>query len=105
MLAARTLRDAKSITQRDELLRMAEMDIKRQHYLRFLHEWKEDSRGVSAARIQRHHNTQRAQELQMANKELIMVRRAALRCLLEDEHLQYQAELHRMGKAFYVDRL
>ncbi|XP_069806304.1 cilia- and flagella-associated protein 141 [Dendropsophus ebraccatus] len=104
MLGTRSLQDTRSLTQRDDLLRMEEMEVKRQRSLRFLYEWKEDSRGVSAARIQKHHNTQKKQEVQMANKELIMVRRAALRCLLQDEYLQYQEELARMGKTFYVDR-
>ncbi|XP_054038873.1 cilia- and flagella-associated protein 141 [Rissa tridactyla] len=33
------------------------------------------------------------------------VRRAALHRLLQDEHQQHQWELHRLGKAFYVERL
>ncbi|XP_053122184.1 cilia- and flagella-associated protein 141 isoform X2 [Hemicordylus capensis] len=45
------------------------------------------------------------EELHFANKQLIMVRRAALRHLLSFEHLQYQLELNHLGKSFYVERL
>lgn len=45
------------------------------------------------------------QELALANKQLLMVRRAALHQLFEEEHQQYQQELNQMGKAFYEERL
>uniref|UniRef100_A0A8C5XDC6 Cilia and flagella associated protein 141 n=2 Tax=Microcebus murinus TaxID=30608 RepID=A0A8C5XDC6_MICMU len=45
------------------------------------------------------------QELALANKQLLMVRQAALHQLFEKEHQQYQQELNQMGKAFYVERL
>ncbi|XP_008694845.2 uncharacterized protein C1orf189 homolog isoform X3 [Ursus americanus] len=45
------------------------------------------------------------QELALANKQLLMVRQAALHQLFEKEHRQYQQELNQMGKAFYVERL
>ncbi|XP_059531666.1 cilia- and flagella-associated protein 141 isoform X2 [Myotis daubentonii] len=44
------------------------------------------------------------QELALANKQLLMVRQAALHQLFEREHQQYQQELNQMGKAFYVER-
>ncbi|XP_015332635.2 protein CFAP141, partial [Marmota marmota marmota] len=44
-------------------------------------------------------------ELALANKQLLMVRQAALHQLFEKEHQQYQQELNQMGKAFYVERL
>ncbi|ELW47310.1 hypothetical protein TREES_T100021934, partial [Tupaia chinensis] len=44
-------------------------------------------------------------ELVLANKQLLMVRQAALNQLFEKEHRQYQQELNQMGKAFYVERL
>lgn len=44
------------------------------------------------------------QELAMANKQLLMVRQAALHQLFEKEHQQYQRELSQMGKAFYKER-
>ncbi|XP_067395362.1 cilia- and flagella-associated protein 141 [Emydura macquarii macquarii] len=46
-----------------------------------------------------------AEELWVANKELLMVRRAALRYLLHCEHLQHQRELNHGGKSFYAERL
>ncbi|XP_069851654.1 cilia- and flagella-associated protein 141 [Dipodomys merriami] len=46
-----------------------------------------------------------AQELVLANKQLLLVRQAALHQLFEKEHHQYQRELNQMGKAFYVERL
>ncbi|KAM5201087.1 cilia- and flagella-associated protein 141 [Hipposideros larvatus] len=45
------------------------------------------------------------QELALANKQLLMVRQAALHQLFEKEHRQFQQELAQMGKAFYVERL
>ncbi|KAM6167520.1 cilia- and flagella-associated protein 141 [Erethizon dorsatum] len=45
------------------------------------------------------------QELVLANKQLLMVRQAALHQLFEKEHQQYQQELNQTGKAFYVERL
>ncbi|KAK2494644.1 hypothetical protein MC885_003011 [Smutsia gigantea] len=45
------------------------------------------------------------QELALAKKQLLKVRQAALHQLFEKEHRQYQQELNRMGKAFYVERL
>ncbi|XP_016076797.1 PREDICTED: uncharacterized protein C1orf189 homolog [Miniopterus natalensis] len=45
------------------------------------------------------------QELALANKQLLMVRQAALHQLFEKEHQQYLQELNQMGKAFYMERL
>uniref|UniRef100_G3T3W0 Cilia and flagella associated protein 141 n=1 Tax=Loxodonta africana TaxID=9785 RepID=G3T3W0_LOXAF len=45
------------------------------------------------------------QELALANKQLLMVRQAALHQLFEKEHQRYQQELNQLGKAFYVERL
>ncbi|XP_041600666.1 uncharacterized protein C1orf189 homolog [Vulpes lagopus] len=45
------------------------------------------------------------QELALANKQLLMVRQAALHQLFAKEHRQYKQELSQMGKAFYVERL
>ncbi|XP_077148863.1 cilia- and flagella-associated protein 141 isoform X2 [Ranitomeya variabilis] len=76
-----------------------------QRSLQDMYEWKEDTRGVNAARIQKRQNIQKQQEIQLANKELVMLRRAALRCLFEEEYLQYQQELNFIGKTLYVQRL
>ncbi|XP_048214099.1 protein CFAP141 [Perognathus longimembris pacificus] len=46
-----------------------------------------------------------AQEIVLANKQLLLVRQAALHQLFEKEHQQYQRELNQLGKAFYVERL
>ncbi|XP_028746700.1 uncharacterized protein C1orf189 homolog isoform X3 [Peromyscus leucopus] len=45
------------------------------------------------------------QELALSNRQLLMVRQAALHELFEKEYQQYQQELSRMGKAFYEERL
>ncbi|XP_044528475.1 uncharacterized protein C1orf189 homolog [Gracilinanus agilis] len=44
------------------------------------------------------------QEMAMANKQLLIVRQAALNQLFEKEQRQYQQELNQMGKSFYVER-
>ncbi|XP_029393898.1 uncharacterized protein C1orf189 homolog [Mus pahari] len=45
------------------------------------------------------------QELALSNKQLLVVRQAALHELFEKEYQQYQQELNQMGKAFYEERL
>ncbi|XP_028911777.1 uncharacterized protein C1orf189 homolog [Ornithorhynchus anatinus] len=45
------------------------------------------------------------QEVALANKQLLKVRRAALLHQLETERREYQRELNLLGKAFYVERL
>ncbi|XP_022346420.1 uncharacterized protein C1orf189 homolog [Enhydra lutris kenyoni] len=45
------------------------------------------------------------QELTLANKQLLMARRAALRALLEAEHRRWQRELGEGGRARFVERL
>ncbi|OBS83302.1 hypothetical protein A6R68_22720 [Neotoma lepida] len=45
------------------------------------------------------------QELALSNKQLLMVRQAALHQLFEKEHQQYQQELSLMGKAFCKESL
>lgn len=44
------------------------------------------------------------QELALSNKQLLVVRQAALHELFEKEYQQYQQELNQMGKAFYQER-
>uniref|UniRef100_V9LIL5 Uncharacterized protein n=1 Tax=Callorhinchus milii TaxID=7868 RepID=V9LIL5_CALMI len=44
-------------------------------------------------------------EVEMSNRELVMIRRAALKLQLEAEYCQYEAELHNLGKTFYKERL
>ncbi|XP_073493699.1 cilia- and flagella-associated protein 141 [Phyllobates terribilis] len=105
MLGSRTLYNSRSITEREEILKDSERELECQRSLKYMYEWKEDTRGVSAARIQKRQNIQQKQEIQMANKELVMLRRTALRCLLQEEHLHYQHELNRVGKSLYVQRL
>ncbi|XP_032701110.1 uncharacterized protein C1orf189 homolog [Lontra canadensis] len=45
------------------------------------------------------------QELALANKQLLMARRAALRALLEAEQRRWQRELGEGGRARFVERL
>ncbi|XP_069601706.1 cilia- and flagella-associated protein 141 [Ranitomeya imitator] len=105
MLRSRTLHDSRNITEREEILKDTEIELERQRSLQDMYEWKVDTRGVNAARIQKRQNIQKQQEIQLANKELVMLRRAALRCLFEEEYLQYQQELNFIGKTLYVQRL
>ncbi|XP_073422735.1 cilia- and flagella-associated protein 141 [Dendrobates tinctorius] len=105
MLRSRTLHDSRNITEREEILKNKEIELERQRSLQDMYEWKEDTRGVNAARIQKRQNIQKQQEIQMANKELVMLRRAALQGLLENEYLHYRQELNHVGKTLYVQRL
>ncbi|KAM4012941.1 cilia- and flagella-associated protein 141 isoform 1-T2 [Anomaloglossus baeobatrachus] len=105
MLRSRTFRDCRTITEKESFLKEEALELERQRSLQYMCDWKEDARGVSAARHQQRQDTQQQQEVQMAKKELVMLRRAALRCLFEEEFLQYQEALQRLGKTFYVQRL
>ncbi|RDD45174.1 Uncharacterized protein C1orf189 [Trichoplax sp. H2] len=66
--------------------------------------WSEQLEEASDRRRLKHTHEGIRQEMKMANKELLYVRRAQLKKLLEDEHIQYEQELRGMGKAFYKER-
>ncbi|XP_077319488.1 cilia- and flagella-associated protein 141 [Lithobates pipiens] len=105
MIATRTLRETRSTTQRNDLLRIAETELHRERGERYMSEWKEDARGVSAGRMQRNRLAQQCRELRMAGAELLLTRRAALQHLLDREHRQYQEELQSLGRTFHQQRL
>ncbi|KXJ28224.1 uncharacterized protein C1orf189 homolog [Exaiptasia diaphana] len=44
-------------------------------------------------------------ELECVNKEIVLVRRAKLKAMLEEEKKQQEKELNEMGKAFYIKRV
>ncbi|XP_062840034.1 cilia- and flagella-associated protein 141 [Anolis carolinensis] len=56
-------------------------------------------------RARKRQQAEKKEEVYFADKQLIMIRRAALRHLLSTEHLQYQLELNHLGKSFYAERL
>ena len=45
------------------------------------------------------------EDLKYIRKASILVRQAALRYLLETETQMYEAELTKMGKTFFIDRI
>uniref|UniRef100_A0A8D0DTA0 Uncharacterized protein n=1 Tax=Salvator merianae TaxID=96440 RepID=A0A8D0DTA0_SALMN len=57
------------------------------------------------ARARKRQQGEMKEEVYHANKQLTMIRRAALRHLLTKEHLQYQLELNYLGESFYAERL
>ncbi|XP_075464097.1 cilia- and flagella-associated protein 141 [Ascaphus truei] len=107
MLPGRTLRDLEEIrtTRKNEHFRVAKEEIQRKQKREFLYGWTEDVGGIHFARARKQQQIQMRQERNMANKAIVLVRRAALQKLLQDEHRHYQEELNRLGKSFYVERL
>ncbi|XP_069507810.1 cilia- and flagella-associated protein 141 [Ambystoma mexicanum] len=80
-------------------------EIKRDEDLYQMMRWREDAEAHNDAKVQKRHRMDMKKETGQLNKELVMVRQAALQNLLECEHQQYQEELNRMGKSFYVQRM
>ncbi|CAH2327336.1 Hypothetical predicted protein [Pelobates cultripes] len=64
--------------------------------------WTEEHENI--ARMQKLRCAQTKQEIKMANKELVLVRRAALKRLLKEEQEQYSKELNSQGKCFHTQR-
>ncbi|XP_054847447.1 cilia- and flagella-associated protein 141 [Eublepharis macularius] len=60
---------------------------------------------IGFAKMRQRQQAEMKEELYQANKQLMMVRREALRHLLSVEHLQYQLELNHLGKSFYAERM
>ncbi|XP_078527234.1 cilia- and flagella-associated protein 141 isoform X2 [Lissotriton helveticus] len=90
---------------RTEQIFVAQREIKSYQELNKLMSWREDDEARMDVRIQKRHRVDKKKEVGLLNKELLMVRQAALRSLLQCEYLQYQEELNRLGKAFYVQRI
>ncbi|KAJ1080986.1 hypothetical protein NDU88_001173 [Pleurodeles waltl] len=95
----------KNFNKRTQQIFVAERDINRNQELTKLMTWREDDEARVDARVQKRHRTDMKKEVGLVNKELLMVRQAALQNLLQCEYLQYQEELNRMGKTFYVQRI
>ncbi|XP_042327148.1 uncharacterized protein C1orf189 homolog [Sceloporus undulatus] len=101
-------------TTREQLLKEEEMLEKIHDFTKMIKSWErsyamslqllaQEDRCFEKAR--KRQQAEMKEELHYANKQLIMVRRAALRHLLSTEHLQYQLELNHLGKSFYAERL
>ncbi|XP_020670480.3 cilia- and flagella-associated protein 141 isoform X1 [Pogona vitticeps] len=101
-------------TTHEQILKEEEMLEKVQDFVKLLKSWEhghamclhllaQEDRCFERAR--KRQQAEMKEELHYANKQLMMVRRAALRHLLSTEHLQYQLELNHLGKSFYAERL
>ncbi|KAF7247746.1 hypothetical protein EYD10_06202 [Varanus komodoensis] len=97
-----------------QLLKEEEMLEKVQDFAKMIRSWergkamcleltKQEDRCF--ARGKKRQQGEMKEELHYANKQLMMVRRAALHHLLSKEHLEYQLELNHLGMSFYVERL
>lgn len=95
----------KDFNKRTQQIFIAQRDIKSNQELTKLMSWREDDEARMDARVQKRHRVDMKKEVGLLNKELLMVRQAALQNLLQCEYLQHQEELNRMGKAFYVQRI
>ncbi|XP_019412391.1 PREDICTED: uncharacterized protein C1orf189 homolog [Crocodylus porosus] len=86
------LEDYKKLVQRWEQERQQALQWVQQEQRSLVAGWRQLRRGL-------------AEELRLASKELVLVRRAALYSLLQQEQLQHQQELAQLGWAFYMERL
>ncbi|XP_030043794.1 cilia- and flagella-associated protein 141 [Microcaecilia unicolor] len=104
-LARKMLQEQKRYTKRTEEIRIGKAENKR--FEKLLHEaqWKEDIKDVVYNQIQQKKDQQLKHELQMTNREMVMVRRAALQQLLSLDYQQHRHDLNCMGTTFYVQRL
>ncbi|XP_060103747.1 cilia- and flagella-associated protein 141 [Heteronotia binoei] len=99
---------------REQILKEEQMIQKIQDFSKLVRSWEfgraaslqlAKSDDISFAKIKQRQQAEMKEELYQGNKELMMVRREALRHLLSIERLQYQMELNHLGKSFYVERL
>ncbi|OCT69512.1 uncharacterized protein C1orf189 [Xenopus laevis] len=97
--------NAQRQVQNTEMLWAAQRERQRERDLKSVSEWKEDLCGTMASRIERNHRATRKEEMELLHKELVMVRRAALHKLLQEEQQQYKDELNLQGKTFYTQRI
>ncbi|XP_026557981.1 uncharacterized protein C1orf189 homolog [Pseudonaja textilis] len=87
---------------REKLLKEEEFQWKRERDMCLELKSQEDR---CFARSRKRHQTEMKEEMHYANKQLMMLRRAALKHLLSIEHLQYQLEFNHLGMSFYAERL
>nr|XP_056713409.1 cilia- and flagella-associated protein 141 [Euleptes europaea] len=102
-----------TITQ-ELLLKEEQMVEKIADFTKVIRSWEHDRAAglqlakmedISFAKIKQRQQAEIKEELYQANKQLMTVRREALRHRLSIEHLQYQLELNHLGKSFYTERL
>ncbi|XP_053331094.1 cilia- and flagella-associated protein 141-like [Spea bombifrons] len=101
MLPSRIRQALDRTRQEDERLQRLEKERSREQTDALRCEWTEGHGAANTAR----QRGQMAQELQMANRQLVMVRRAALQHLLQQEKCRHQEELRRLGKSLQTQRL
>ncbi|XP_029437857.1 uncharacterized protein C1orf189 homolog [Rhinatrema bivittatum] len=99
------LEEQKHEAKRKEQIRTGKLEIKRYEKLMEEATWREDVTCTIASRVQNTRAQILANELQKSNKELVMVRKAALQEQLSLDYQQQQKELNRMGIAVYRQRL
>ncbi|XP_025028016.1 uncharacterized protein C1orf189 homolog [Python bivittatus] len=99
---------------REQLEKEEEMLAKAKEFSKFIQSWErgramclqlKSQEDKCFAKSRKRQQAEMKEEMHYANKELMMVRRAALRHLLSTEHLQYQLEFNHLGMSFYAERL
>ncbi|XP_034272373.1 cilia- and flagella-associated protein 141 [Pantherophis guttatus] len=99
---------------REKLLKEEEMLAKFKEFSKFLQSWErgrvmclqlKSQEDRCFARSGKRHQAEMKEEMHYANKQLMMLRQAALKHLLSTEHLQYQLEFNHLGMSFYAERL
>ena len=98
------INNEKSRILKDELMAERILTLKQEEDINLKAEWAEGLEDASRAQRRRLDKLQTGHELKYASKAVVAVRRAALHDLLSKEHDMYEAELNKIGKAFYVKR-
>lgn len=89
----------------DEKIQAQEQGMRNEVKATLRASWNESLEEVSERKILVKKTEEIQREVVLANKALVMVRRAQLKQLLEEEWREYETEFHDLGLAFHRDRL
>lgn len=90
--------------QTDEMMAAREQQARMESCINLKSNWTESLEHMAAVQRAKSDARHMKSELAMAHKANLMVRKAALRQLLDMEHKVFENELHTAGKAFYIKR-
>ncbi|CAH1255629.1 centrosomal protein of 131 kDa-like [Branchiostoma lanceolatum] len=95
------------ITQRikkDEMYASRQNTVRHEKETNLVSEWSEGLEEASEKKRYKADLSKMKEEVRLANRAMVAVRRAALKKQIEEEHRAHEQELHAMGKAFYIKR-
>ncbi|XP_014339552.1 uncharacterized protein LOC106701982 [Latimeria chalumnae] len=89
----------------DELFASRNAAAKQDNLIRLRADWVDSVENLCTSKIQKRDMCKIKEELHYARNAFVLVRRAALKQMLELEFQQYRSELALAGKAFFTQRL